>query len=82
MTLEELPEVLSAQQIADYLGIARLTVYELYKIPPNLGGIPNFQIGKKCRRTVKTDFVGWFNKQRGQQDEVATKRMNKIQGVS
>lgn len=81
MTLEELPEVLTAQQIADYLGLARLTIYELYKMPVDRGGIPNFPIGKRTRKTIKSDFIVWLNKQRGAQDEVAKKRMNKIEGV-
>lgn len=80
LTLEELPEVLKAQDIADYLGLARYTIYEQFKIPQDLGGIPNFQVGKS-RRTMKTDFVRWINKQRGQQDEIANHRMNKIQGI-
>lgn len=80
MKLEELPEVLTAQHIADYLGLARLTIYEQYKIPPSRGGIPNFNVGKS-RRTLKRDFIDWLNKQRGVQDELATKRMNKIEGV-
>jgi hypothetical protein len=81
MTLEELPEVLTAQQIADYLGLARLTIYEQYNIPVDRGGIPNFSIGKS-RRTFKSDFIQYLNRQRSFKDDIATKRMNKIQGVS
>lgn len=78
VTLEELPQVLTAQHIADYLILARNTVYDLYKLPPDRGGIPNFQVGKS-RRVMKTDFIGWINKQRSQQDEVAQRRINYIE---
>lgn len=81
LTLEELPEVLNAQNIADYLGLSRYTVYEQFKIPLDMGGIPNFQVGKKSRRTMKEDFILYLDRQRSFKDEVAQRRMNKIQGV-
>ncbi|MNC00655.1 hypothetical protein D3C75_479870 [compost metagenome] len=80
MKLEEMPEVLTAQHIADYLGIARLTVYEQFNIPVERGGIPNFNIGKS-RKTLKSDFILYLDKKRTYKDELATRRLNKIEGV-
>jgi hypothetical protein len=77
-TIEELPQVLTAQHIADYLTLARNTVYELFKLPPDRGGIPNFNVGKS-RRVVKSDFIGWIQAQRQQQDKVAQRRINYIE---
>jgi hypothetical protein len=77
-TIEELPQVLTAQHIADYLILARNTVYELFQLPPERGGIPNFNVGKS-RRVVKTDFISWINKQRQQQDKVAQRRIDYIE---
>ncbi|OKP81597.1 hypothetical protein A3842_10980 [Paenibacillus sp. P3E] len=81
MTLEEMPEVLTAQHIADYLGLSRYTIYEHFKLPIEMGGIPNFQVGKRSRKTLKSDFILYLNRQRSYRDEVSTQRMKKIQGV-
>lgn len=80
-TIEELPQVLTAQHIADYLHLARLTIYELYKLPPEHGGIPNFKVGKS-RRTLKTDFINWIGQQSARQHAVTQKRIKHIQGAS
>lgn len=61
MKLDEMPEILTAQNIADYLGISRKRVYELFQIKPEHGGIPNFDIGYS-RRVRKKDFVAWIDK--------------------
>lgn len=61
VTLNELPEILSAQNIADYLSISRARVYELFQIKNSSGGIPNFSIGA-TRRVVKIDFIKWIEK--------------------
>lgn len=59
MTLNELPEVLTAQHIADYLGISRRRVYELFQLKREYGGIPNFDIGFS-KRVEKADLVKWI----------------------
>ena len=57
-----LPDTLTAQHIADFLGISRRRVYELCKIHENAGGIPSFNIGK-TNRVIKSDFEKWiYNK--------------------
>jgi len=57
---DELPEILTAQHIADYLGIARRRVYELLQLKPTAGGIPNFEIGLS-KRVEKKDFLEWID---------------------
>ncbi|MDQ0254137.1 excisionase family DNA binding protein [Evansella vedderi] len=59
-TWESLPDTLTAQQICEFLGISRKTVYELFKVPVEQGGIPNFEIGNSIR-VEKTDFKIWIN---------------------
>ena len=59
--LNELPDILTAQHIADYLTISRRRVYELFQISPEHGGIPNFEIGAS-KRVVKEDFMRWIER--------------------
>ncbi|MDQ0169198.1 helix-turn-helix domain-containing protein [Paenibacillus tundrae] len=59
--LQELPEILSAQHIADYLSISRKKVYELFQRNNSNGGIPNFSIGA-TRRVDKIDLLKWIEK--------------------
>lgn len=56
---EELPVILTAKHIADYLQISRRRVYELFQIKPEAGGIPNFEIGSS-KRVKKVDFIAWI----------------------
>ncbi len=63
ITLDSLPEILTAQHIADYLGISRRRVYELFDVKPEYGGIPNFDIGYS-KRVEKTDLVKWIQEQK------------------
>lgn len=60
LTLEALPEIITAQHIADYVCISRRRVYELFQINPEFGGIPNFEIGAS-KRVQKADFVNWID---------------------
>ena len=46
---DELPDILTAQQIATYLGISRKKVYELFQLKDEAGGIPCFSIGASKR---------------------------------
>lgn len=57
--LDSMPEILTAQSIADYLHISRRRVYELFKIHPSEGGIPNFDLGDS-KRVDKYDFIAWL----------------------
>ncbi|CAM3746279.1 helix-turn-helix domain-containing protein [Cohnella lubricantis] len=58
-----MPEIITAQHIADYLQISRKRVYELFQLKPERGGIPNYAIGK-TRRVKRTDFEAWLEKQK------------------
>ncbi|OMF54664.1 DNA-binding protein [Paenibacillus rhizosphaerae] len=55
---EELPDVLTAQNISDILGISRRRVYELFQLSPDEGGIPNYEIGIS-KRADKADVLAW-----------------------
>jgi len=60
ISIDALPEVITAQNIADYLGISRGRVYELFQRKPTAGGIPNFEIGLS-KRVEKKDFIQWID---------------------
>ena len=64
--MNDLPHILTAQDIADFLRIGRKRVYELMNLSPHHGGIPTFSVGKS-RRVEKADFLRWLaeRKQRG-----------------
>ena len=62
MTWEDLPDILSASHIADYLQISRRKVYDLQDINPDHGGIPTFRIGAS-KRVKKKDFEKWLDQQ-------------------
>ncbi|MDQ0221365.1 DNA-binding protein [Peribacillus cavernae] len=59
MGMESLPNILTAQHIADYLGISRRRVYELMQISEEAGGIRCFSIGLS-KRVDKEDFFQWI----------------------
>lgn len=63
MSMDELPEILTAQHISDYLGISRGKIYELFQINPASGGIPSFAIGTS-KRVEKKDFIKWISDQK------------------
>jgi excisionase family DNA binding protein len=57
--MQDLPSILTAQDIADYLRIGRKRVYELMDLSPKHGGIPTFSVGRS-RRVEKADFLRWI----------------------
>lgn len=57
-TLESMPDILTARDIAEYLHISRRRVYELFQLHPSQGGITNFDIGNS-KRVDKDDFIAW-----------------------
>lgn len=61
--LDSLPDVLVAQDIADYLHIGRNKAYEWLKKPVSEGGIKSFRNGRSVR-CLKTDFVEWLERQK------------------
>lgn len=76
--INSMPPILTAQDIADYLNIARKTVYEHFKLPPDRGGMKNFSIGTS-RRVMKEDLVQWIELKRKEQDAEANSRIHYIE---
>lgn len=69
MPINELPEILTAQHISDYLGISRGKIYVLFQTKPTAGGIPNFDIGAS-RRVEKKDFLAWIEARKSEKARV------------
>ena len=67
--IENMKDILTAQDIADYLGISRRRVYELFQASPEHGGIPNFDIGF-TKRVRKSDFINWIDSKVQEKSEV------------
>jgi excisionase family DNA binding protein len=61
MKIEDLSDVLKAEEISQFLGLSKNKVYELMKIKPESGGIPTLRIGRNVR-VLKTDLIEWLNK--------------------
>jgi excisionase family DNA binding protein len=59
-----LPNILTAQHIANYLGISRRRVYELLQMSEESGGIRCIQIGFS-KRVDKEDFFIWIEQRKG-----------------
>jgi hypothetical protein len=68
--LEQLPDILSAQHIANYLQISRRRVYELFQMTEAAGGIRNFDIGAS-KRVDKQDFIRWIEARKEEKSKVA-----------
>lgn len=60
MQYRDLPDVLTADLIAKYLGLSKRRVYELMDISPEDGGMPCIRIGRS-KRTLKWDLKVWIN---------------------
>lgn len=56
---DALPDLLTAQHVADYISISRRRVYELFKLPVERGGIPCIEIGT-TKRVDKQDLIKWL----------------------
>lgn len=69
--MNELPEILTAQHIASYLGISRRKVYELFQIVPKHGGIQNFDIGSS-KRVEKKDFLAWIEAKKSEKAKLVS----------
>lgn len=56
--LADLPDIMTPQHVADYLGISRRRVYEFCLLKPTDGGLPSYTIGKS-RKIDKADLISW-----------------------
>ncbi|MFD2330636.1 helix-turn-helix domain-containing protein [Cohnella sp. GCM10020058] len=63
MKLEELPDVLTAPDIAAHQRVHQSTVYALFERAPAAGGIPNYKIGRS-RRAEKAEYIKWLEAQK------------------
>lgn len=63
MKLEELPDVLTADVLAEFLSLSKRRVYELMDISDDHGGIPCLRIGRS-KRVLKADLLEWLNKRK------------------
>jgi excisionase family DNA binding protein len=72
--LDQLPDILTAKHIAEYLSLSRKRVYELFQIIPTAGGIPNFDIGAS-KRVDKQEFIKWIDDRK--QEKIKSLRGNK-----
>lgn len=63
MTLDSLPEILTAKHMAKYLSLSRRVIYDLMKTKPEAGGIPSFNIGYSVR-VEKSDFIAWVKERK------------------
>jgi hypothetical protein len=61
MDWHDLPDILTAQMIADHQHISRRRVYELLELSPEYGGIPCYSIGAS-KRVDKADYLLWIAK--------------------
>ncbi|WP_420871966.1 helix-turn-helix domain-containing protein [Cohnella rhizosphaerae] len=66
MILEDLPNILTAQDISKYLRIGRKRVYELMTLSPDHGGIPSFSI-VRSRRVELAEFEKWIEDRKREQ---------------
>lgn len=65
-----MPDEMSAQNIADIFGIDRRRVYDLFDLPLEKGGIPNYSIGNS-RRADKEDVKKWRDELKKKGDKTA-----------
>jgi len=63
MKVDNLPHILTAQEIADFLRIGRKRVYELLDLSPDHGGIPSFNVGRS-RRVEREEFRRWLDRRK------------------
>ena len=71
-TWNSLPEYLTAKQLADFLGISRKKIYQLFQTPSVYGGIRSFKMGA-TNKVNKDDLINWIlNKKKEKARELKT----------
>ena len=73
MRKDELPDIVTAQHMATYLGISRRRVYELMQIKVEFGGLKEktVVIGAS-KRLAKQDFIDWIHSMKGGESSEAS----------
>lgn len=62
MKINDLPEIMSAAMVGEYLGVDRKVIYDLLNNKPEYGGLPSFRVGSQ-RRIRKDDLTEWIENQ-------------------
>ena len=60
---DDLPDVLTAEILSQYLSLSKRRVYELMDLSIEGGGIPCMRIGRS-KRVLKSDLINWMNELR------------------
>lgn len=60
ITIDELPEVLTAKHISEHLHVSKRRAYELMQIKVSAGGIKCFGFGRS-KRVMKTEYLKWLD---------------------
>lgn len=60
---DELPDVLTAEILAQFLSLSKRRIYELMDINVNAGGLPCLRI-VRSKRVLKTDLIKWLENNR------------------
>lgn len=63
VSLDEMPDVITAKHIAGHAHITTQQAYVLMKTKKEAGGISSFRIGKPIR-VYKIDYINWLNDRR------------------
>lgn len=58
LKLDDLPDVLTPQLFADYIGISRRRVYEYCQLSEKDGGLKSYLVGAS-RKIDKVDLIAW-----------------------
>ena len=66
ITIDEMPEILTAKHIAEHLHLSKPRVYELMRTPVAAGGMTSFAIGKS-KRVLRGDFLKWIEERKTEQ---------------
>lgn len=73
MTINDLPDILTAPIIAEHQKCASQTIYVLLRKNPKAGGIPSYQFGRS-RRVHKIDYVNWLEARKKESEARFDKR--------
>jgi excisionase family DNA binding protein len=62
MKIIDLPEIMSAAMVGEYLGVDRKVIYDLLNNKSEYGGLISFRVGTQ-RRIRKDDLMNWIDNQ-------------------
>lgn len=65
--INALPDILTPQQAADFLGISRRRIYEFCQRPLKSGGLSSFRLGA-TRKIKKAALLDWVDRRETQEE--------------